>query len=840
MKLQEKGRAATAIADTGGLTDQQYSKPESRQHQELPCAHLDAILKNAPKVLRILRQWVAWKVVERNGNPTKLPINPANGDPASSTDPATWSSFDEAVAACRRCDGLAGVGFVFTAADPYCGIDLDDCRDPETGAIAPWGQAIIDEIASYAEISPSGTGVKMFVQARKLENRCRTRIEDGEIEIYDKGRFFVVTGQHISTTPTTVESRQAQLDVLYARVFPERKSPNKTADRESHARSPNPYAPPEDDSVIQILENANNGKRFKSLWEGKWPEAGHKSQSEADLSLVGSLVFVVGNDPARIDRLFRQSGLFREKWDREDYRDSTIRKALEGVKSFYRPKKVNTSTPASQAECDAVEIDCSIMIRPELFHTPDVSGIAIPIRSIVGSEAVTRWGLYLRFANGRREKRDLDSFLDLPDGRRLWVHPIPGKPSPTIQAGWSMESRRTWLAGNDTPNPCDVFKRICNLLDYYIDFAPDVAAGSTATLALWTMLTYGYPAWQAVPYLSIGGPLGSGKSTVFRVLARLAFRALQSSNMTAPCLFRTLHEQGGTLLLDEAERLRDGSPEASDLRSVLLSGYQRGSPAMRLERVGDNYKQVAFDVFGPKAVASIANPPEALASRCIRIVMFRNGPDSLKPRRRIDAEPEKWQSLRDDLHALALDYGPTWGKLSAMASVVPGTIGGRDYELWQPILAIASWIDDHGGGGLLTTMQKHAELVVGESREDAIPDADETLIRILAEHVVSGTHRNLKASEILSRAKEVDPTTFDKWSPLGVSRTLSRYGLRTHKSHGSKTYGRVNIAMLAKVASAYGLDFGLPVTTNLTVPQTLDAGVHGAHQGTFSGSLTRA
>jgi len=114
------------------------------------------------------------------------------------------------------------------------------------------------------------------------------------------------------------------------------------------------------------------------------------------------------------------------------------------------------------------------------------------------------------------------------------------------------------------------------------------------------------------------------------------------------------------LLLDEAEKLRDGTPDAGELRSILLSGYKRGSPAMRLEKVGDGFKRIAFDVFGPKAVAGIAALPEALASRCIRLTMFRAGADSPKPRRRLDADPATWAALRDDLHALALEHGLTW------------------------------------------------------------------------------------------------------------------------------------------------------------------------------------
>ena len=121
------------------------------------------------------------------------------------------------------------------------------------------------------------------------------------------------------------------------------------------------------------------------------------------------------------------------------------------------------------------------------------------------------------------------------------------------------------------------------------------------------MFTYAYPAWSAVPYLWLGGPLGSGKTRVFNILSNLVYQPLSSSNMTAPCLFRTLHDQGGTLLLDEAETLTERTPEASQMRSILLSGYKSGSPAHRLNPDGNGFKARAFDVFGPKAIAGISS-----------------------------------------------------------------------------------------------------------------------------------------------------------------------------------------------------------------------------------------
>ena len=313
-----------------------------------------------------------------------------------------------------------------------------------------------------------------------------------------------------------------------------------------------------------------------------------------------------------------------------------------------------------QADLDAAEIDVSRLVRPERFILPEVCGLAVPTMMVIGDKPVGRWALHLQWADGRRERRPMPQVIDLPGGKKVWVHPEPAEPTATMQAGWSKAARAAWLKNETAPDPADVFKRICERIGYFIDLPQEHAGGIVTTLALWSMLTYCYQAWDAVPYLNIGGPLGSGKSRLFEILGRLAFRPLASSNMTAAALFRTLHAQGGTLLLDEAERLKQTQcPDVADLLSMLLAGYKRGGQASRLEALGDTgrFKMICFDVYGPKALACIAGLPPALASRCIMVTMFRAAPRSEKPRRRIDADPSGWQRLRDDLHALAMEHG---------------------------------------------------------------------------------------------------------------------------------------------------------------------------------------
>lgn len=276
-------------------------------------------------------------------------------------------------------------------------------------------------------------------------------------------------------------------------------------------------------------------------------------------------------------------------------------------------------------------------------------------------------------------------------------------------------------------------------------------------------------------------------------------------------MFRTLDAQGGVLLLDEAERLRDSTPEARDLRSILLSGYKQGSPARRLEKVGDSYSSVAFDVFGPKALAAVGGLSEALASRCIRIVMQRVQPDSERPRRRLECPPHAWADLRDRLHVLALENGPDWVALAGRAELCPERFGWREFELWQPLFALAAWFAERGVENLVTVIEKFAVHTVEVSRARTIIEEDEVLLRVLARHVADGTAAALRATALLAEAREHDDALFVKWSPRRVSATLEKYGIRTTKGRGNtgRVYSRVTLTHLRKIEAAYGFDLDL-------------------------------
>lgn len=169
-----------------------------------------------PDSLTELDQWIVWRCEQRDGKPTKVPFQ-VNGSLASSTDSKTWCSWAEAIQAWQRHPKYwSGAGFVFSASDPFFGIDLDQCLDT-AGDLKPWAQPIMARFFdSYAEISPSGRGIKIWAKGRLPGGGTAFSMGDGRVEVYDKARYFTVTGNHWACQMFDVEEHQADLDWLLA------------------------------------------------------------------------------------------------------------------------------------------------------------------------------------------------------------------------------------------------------------------------------------------------------------------------------------------------------------------------------------------------------------------------------------------------------------------------------------------------------------------------------------------------------------------------------------------------------------------------------------------------
>jgi len=151
------------------------------------------IVENIPERLTERPQWVDWRLEERGDKTTKVPYTPGTLRRASSTDLMTWRTFSEALAAYEAGEPpYDGIGFVFCSADPFVGIDLDGCRDRETGAVEGWAQELISSVREgYIEISPSGTGIHVIVEGTVRGGGMRK----DKVEMYGRDRFFTITGR---------------------------------------------------------------------------------------------------------------------------------------------------------------------------------------------------------------------------------------------------------------------------------------------------------------------------------------------------------------------------------------------------------------------------------------------------------------------------------------------------------------------------------------------------------------------------------------------------------------------------------------------------------------------
>jgi putative DNA primase/helicase len=300
----------------------------------------DVIYGNIPDELKTPDQWVCWRYKKtKDGKTTKMPIDAKTGKAADTTNSENWSSFDDARNRFEQRKEIAGIGFVFSEDDPYVGIDLDTCRNPETGEIAPWAQEFIDMSGTYSEVSPSGTGGKMFLKGKMPSEKGRKRAyETGAVEIYEHSRFFTITGGKLGRTMEINHNTDA-INMIYTKVF------GNSDDEAKKKPPPEPSEPVTDDdqALIDKAMKAANGSKFTALWQGNWEAAGYTSQSEADLALCFMLAFWTQGDAARMDSLFRQSGLMRDKWDREDYRAATINKALAQTQ-YYDPNYQDQSS----------------------------------------------------------------------------------------------------------------------------------------------------------------------------------------------------------------------------------------------------------------------------------------------------------------------------------------------------------------------------------------------------------------------------------------------------------------------------------------------------------------
>lgn len=304
---------------------------------------LKPLFDNMPPELTSREQWVVWvaELLPDKGKYSKIPYDAKTGRKASSTDPTTWATFQQAKRAYERGNGrYAGIGFVLSESDPFTGVDLDNGTPQQD--IDRW----LSLLDSYAETSPSGNGIRIFVIGN-LPPGDRKR---GTVEGYETARFLTVTGHRIEGTPAIIAERQQQLEQFHREAFPPKQKPTApTRDGGSGAG----FTGDDTELLAIAFSNPKNGAKIAALYDGNI--AGYPGMSEADLALLDLLAYYVGpQGHAQLDRLFRNSGLMRDKWDERHYANGDtygqrhVDKAISGCGKFYTPWEPQQRTRPQQ------------------------------------------------------------------------------------------------------------------------------------------------------------------------------------------------------------------------------------------------------------------------------------------------------------------------------------------------------------------------------------------------------------------------------------------------------------------------------------------------------------
>ena len=304
---------------------------------------------NIPQELKNNASFCLWKLEKRRGKPTKVPYNPKNGQLAKTNDPSTFADFGTAMKAYAM-GGWDGIGY--RVSEGIGAIDIDHCIR-EDGSLNDVAASILAFLPdAYFEKSPSGTGLRGFFRLSPdfAYDKTIYYINNRQhgLEVYLPGttnRFVTVTGDEFraGTVTRNDEALQNLLDTFMKRKM---QVSNRTVEPCSYLT---------DEQVIEHASRSESGDKFKALMDGRWEE-GYDSQSDADMALVSILAFWCGNVEEQIDRIFRTSGLMRDKWDRQTgdstYGQITIRNAVASNSTIYTPIRITES-----AENDFTDLD---------------------------------------------------------------------------------------------------------------------------------------------------------------------------------------------------------------------------------------------------------------------------------------------------------------------------------------------------------------------------------------------------------------------------------------------------------------------------------------------------
>jgi len=605
-----------------------------------------------PDDLKPLRHWVTWK-------PDKVPVNPLTGQNAASDNPETWGSFEQAVDFYKKnkANDCAGIGFMFGQDDPFTGVDLDKCVNPETGEIEPLAKEIIQKLNSYTEISPSGTGVHIIVSGELPPGRRK----EGRIEMYCQGRYFTMTGNHLEGTPTTIESREVELKALHARIFGKEKDAGKV--------EPTPGQPVvlEDKELLEKAAKAANGEKFSKLWRGD--SSGHYSRSEADLALCSLLAFWTGKNNVRIDRLFRKSGRMRPKWDEKHYGDGrtygqgVVQEAISNTQETYMGDGKAMPTPEEEikeiladltedtpkaemmrrlgtlapllARMKPMELAATIYeLKDDLKLTDkDIAALEKGIRAAQKDHeaepqdtvnlAASFEGLVdLVYHDGKVAflVKEGDKLVIMPEVKRAGAVHLP---PPKEQIPWLLPRGPEVLKLYEAQgSEADLYN---DLLAYHRGISELPGEGFYDLLVAWDFHTYLLEAVQYSPIICHFAVPERGKSRTGKGMIYVAYRGMHAESLNEAYILRMASHFQASIFFDVMDIWKKAIKRDSE--DILLHRFEKGAKVPRVlypER-GAFLDTTYFEIFGPTIIATNEGAHRILDTRAVQVNMPQTG-----------------------------------------------------------------------------------------------------------------------------------------------------------------------------------------------------------------------
>ena len=296
-----------------------------------------------PSELKALPQWILWRFEERDSKPTKVPYQ-ASGEMAQANNRRTFGSF--ATASKFYIDGdYNGIGFVFTRQDNYIGVDIDNCVvDGKPNAFAT---EIIDTLDSYTEFSPSGKGIHIIIKGslpQSVLGTGRKSVKHG-LEIYQHSRYFTMTGN--AENANSIYERTDELAEVFEQYFDD----SDIQGRVNLAEFEKDEINLSNESLWEKMFRSKNGDEIRSLHNGNLINDDH---SASDLALSNHLAFWTGKSSTRMDAMFRETGLMRDKWDVIHFRDTN---ETYGERTIATAISSTTTTVLDQQHYDEFSFD---------------------------------------------------------------------------------------------------------------------------------------------------------------------------------------------------------------------------------------------------------------------------------------------------------------------------------------------------------------------------------------------------------------------------------------------------------------------------------------------------